>query len=155
MEWGHFNADEVAPFQMKSRSRSERFLLSLIGLFSQSFTIPLLMVMNKGLLWGTEWTLWKSSGREWEFILFWAIFLCFAHFSFFLSCSHRYQSSSSGCRPQARTERAWRSHSSVAQPSCDESHNYSGHMDGKCRLSFFIQITTIFRCIALSVSTLF
>lgn len=35
-----------------SPALSERFLLSLIGLFSQSFTVPLVAVMNKGLLWG-------------------------------------------------------------------------------------------------------
>lgn len=44
-------------------------LLSLIGLFNHSFTIPLLTVMHQGLLWRTEWTLWKSSGkRVWIFI---------------------------------------------------------------------------------------
>lgn len=85
-----------------------------------------------------EWTLWKSSGK-WLGNLF-SFLMChlslFCSFLIVHSYAHRYQSSSSGCRPQACTEGAWRGHSSVAQPSRDESHNYSGHMDSKCNLSF-------------------
>lgn len=65
------------------------------------------------------------------------LFFFFPHISFLLF--HRYKSSSSGCRPQARTEGAWRGHSSVAQPSCPESHNHSGHMDSKCSFSFCME----------------
>ena len=53
-----------------------------------------------------------------------------------VSLSHRHKSSSSGGRPQARAERTWRSHRSAAQPGRAESHSHSGHMDGKCKLSF-------------------
>lgn len=145
MEWGHFNADEVAPFQMKSWSPSERFFVksdwSIQSLFYRSTSDgdePRLIMRN-----------WVNSEDQVEerqfFILFRAIFssvLFFSHFSFLFS--HRYQSSSSGCWPQACTEGAWRGHSTVAQPSCDESHNYSGHMDGKCKMSFCIlQLTLI------------
>ena len=56
--------------------------------------------------------------------------LSFSHFSFLIP--YRYQSSSSGCRPQARAKGTRRGHSSVAQPSRPESYNHSGHMDGKC-----------------------
>ena len=70
---------------------------------------------------------------------------CYLSFSFFfLSLSHRHKSASSGCWPQACTEGAWWSHSSVTQPSCPESHNHPGHMDSKCSLLFYIQNPTIF-----------
>lgn len=150
MEWGHLNADEVAPFQMKSWSPSERFFVksdwSIQYLFYHSTSYgdePRFIMTN----WLNSLKI-KSKESGNFFIVFWAIFLCFSYCSFLLS--HRYQSSGSGCRPQACTEGAWRGHSSVAQPGCDESHNYSGHMDGKCSLSFYTQSTTIFHCYTLS-----
>lgn len=137
--------NEVILMQMKlllfKWSREHRVyasLLKVIGLFTHSFTIPLLMAMERGLLWWTEWTLWKPSGGERATFYFVpSLFFCLSLiFSFLLSL--RYKSSSARCRPQARTEGARWGHSSVAQPSCPESHNHSGHMDGKCSSYFYI-----------------
>ena len=68
---------------------------------------------------------------HWEWMNHLFSFVCVS-----VSLSHRHQSSGSGGRPQARAERTWRGHRSVAQPGRSESHNHSGHMDGKCKLSF-------------------
>lgn len=85
-------------------------------------------------LWGWRWS---KPYSEWTF-LFWHHRCHSLSFSFF---SYRYKSSSSGCRPQACAEGTWRGHSSVAQPSCPESHDHSGDMDGKCSLTFCVQDT--------------
>lgn len=63
-------------------------------------------------------------------LLFFSLSVLF--FQFVLCLLYRYKSSSSGRRPQARTEGTRRGHRSVAQPSRPESDHYSGHMDGTC-----------------------
>lgn len=90
------------------------------------------------------WTKWKSVG---DILLlgnyFWNTNMHLL-FVMFLSLFHRYKSSSSGYWPQACTEGAWWSHSSVAQSSCPESHNHPGHMDGKCSLLFYTECNYIY-----------
>lgn len=108
-------------------------LLNLAGLFILSFVIPLLMVMNQGLLCGAEWTEFKKSKKHFTLFDF-TLGLLFLIFTFLFSC--RYKPSSSGCGPQARTEGARRGHSSLAQSCCPESHNHSGHMDSKYSLAY-------------------
>lgn len=140
MEWGHFYADEVAPLQMYAS------LLNPLSLFSLSFTIPLMIVIEWRLIvrnWvNSVKTKWKKVGNI--FILWNTHMHLLSVFLIFLSLSNRHQSSSSGCWPQARTEGAWWGHSSVTQPSCPESHNHPGHMDSKCILPFCIHNATIF-----------